>query len=110
MNVIYGGSGGLSSAGNQFWNQDAGTIVGLAEANDYFGYSMTAADYNGDGFMDLCVGVPYEDVDARTNAGAVNVIFGAATGLTSTGNQILHQDSAGILDVAETSDRFGYGL
>lgn len=110
VNVIYGGSGGLSSAGNQFWNQDAGTIVGLAEANDYFGYSMTAADYNGDGFMDLCVGVPYEDVDARTNAGAVNVIFGAATGLTSTGNQILHQDSAGILDVAETSDRFGYGL
>ncbi len=43
-------------------------------------------DFNGDGFADLAVGAPLED-GAATDAGAVNVLYGSARGLTATGNQ-----------------------
>jgi len=45
------------------------------------------ADFNGDGFADLAVGVPDEDVGAVANAGAVNVIYGSAAGLAGAGGQ-----------------------
>ena len=41
------------------------------------------------------------------DAGAANVLFGSAAGLTAAGDQIWHQDSAGILDVAEAGDLLG---
>jgi hypothetical protein len=34
------------------------------------------ADFNNDGFADLAIGVPGEDVDGISDAGAVNVIYG----------------------------------
>ena len=75
VNVIYGGIGGLSAAGNEVWSQGSEGITGTPEAGDQFGYSLAAADFNGDGFTDLAVGVPFED-QAATNDGAVNVIYG----------------------------------
>jgi hypothetical protein len=38
------------------------------------------ADFNGDGFTDLAVGVPLEDF-AATDDGGVHVIYGTANGL-----------------------------
>lgn len=69
-----------------------------------------AGDFNGDGFDDLAIGVPAEDLGAVTGAGAVSVLLGSATGLTDVGNQLWTQDSAGILDAAETDDQFGDAL
>ncbi len=43
-------------------------------------------------------------------AGAVNVLYGGAGGLSGTGNQFWHQDSPGILDVVEPLDAFGTAL
>ena len=40
--------------------------------------------------------VPEEDVGGASDAGAVNVLFGSAAGLTAAGSQIWHQDSAGV--------------
>ena len=57
------------------WSQGSEGITGTPEAGDLFGYSLAAADFNGDGFTDLAVGVPFED-QAATNDGAVNVIYG----------------------------------
>jgi hypothetical protein len=49
--------------------------------------SDVAADFNHDGFADLAVGVPGEnDV-----AGAVNVLYGAGSGLSGTGAQVFFQ-------------------
>src|ERR671912_1857643 len=39
-----------------------------------------AGDFNGDGFADLAVGAPGEDVGAAGDAGAVNVLYGSAGG------------------------------
>jgi hypothetical protein len=58
--------------------------------------------------------IPYEDIGDIANAGAVNIIYGSANGLTSTDNEFFHQDSSGtdgeVDDVAETGDAFGAAL
>jgi hypothetical protein len=60
---------------------------------------------------DLAVGTPSEDIGTRSNAGAVNVIYGVANqGLRSTGNQVWHQDVGGVLGAAEADDRLGRSL
>ena len=65
------------------------------------------ADYNGDGFADLAVGIPYETVSGKSTAGAVNVLYGTAGGLTVTGTQLWHQDSPGVRNQVSTGDYFG---
>jgi hypothetical protein len=72
--------------------------------------SGSAADYNGDGFADLAVGTPFESVSGEQLAGAVNVLYGTANGLSAEGNQLWHQDHGGVLDQVEDGDLFGSGL
>ena len=67
-------------------------------------------DFNGDGVADLAVGVPNEDVGAITDAGAVNVLYGTANGLSGAGFQVWTQDSPNVEDAAEAFDLFGYAL
>jgi hypothetical protein len=110
VNVIYGSSIGLSSSGNQIWHQDSLDILDAAELFDAFGSALAAGDFNGDGFDDLAVGVPDEDIGEIVDAGVVNVLYGSAAGLSSTDNQIWHQDSLDILDTAELFDAFGSAL
>jgi FG-GAP repeat len=110
VNVLYGSAGGLSATGNQFWSQDSPGVFNVAEANDGFGSALAARDLNGDGRDDLAVGVPYEDLGNLSDAGAVNVLYGRASGLSPTGNQFWDQDSAGIMGVASARDKFGFAL
>jgi FG-GAP repeat protein len=112
VSVIFGSSSGLTSSGDQFWTQDSPGIADTAESNDEFGHALASGDLNGDGFADLAVGVPREDLppSEEENPGAVNVIYGSSSGLTSTGNQFWNQDSSGIESGAETADLFGWSL
>src|SRR2546423_13962095 len=54
------------------------------------------ADFNGDGFSDMAVGVSAETLGGQDRAGAVNVIYGSATGLAPAGNQFWTQASSGV--------------
>ncbi len=111
VTVLYGTDLGLREFDAEFWHQDVGAVQGSAEEGDRFGESMVGGFFNGDGASDLAVGVPYEDVNAGTDAGAVNVLYGDdLDGLTDAGNQIWHQDSTGILEIAEDDDFFGAAL
>ncbi|MBD2519357.1 FG-GAP repeat protein, partial [Nostoc sp. FACHB-973] len=58
-------------------------IEGVAEASDGFGSSLKTGDFNNDGFADLAIGVPGEDVGLISNAGTVNILYGSARGLTA---------------------------
>lgn len=115
VHVLYGSSGGLTSAGDAVWVQGTGGVDDTAEASDSFGAALAAGNINGDQSSlidcdDLAIGSPGEDVSTVTNAGYVNILYGASTGLSSTGDQELHQDLAGIIEVADAGDRFGYRL
>ena len=74
------------------------------------GAASARSDFNGDGFADLAIGVPYEDVGSVIDAGAVNVVYGSATGLKVAGNSFWHQDSTGVTGVSETGDHFGAAI
>jgi FG-GAP repeat len=64
------------------------------------------ADFNQDGTDDMAVGVPGEDVGHSLDAGAVNVLYGGAAGLTGTASQLFTQVGGAI----EAGDSFGDAL
>ncbi len=110
VNVLHGSSSGLSAAGDQLWHQNSDGVRGLAEEYDFFGSALSAGDYDGDGFDDLAVGVPGESVDGQESAGAVNILYGSASGLTAAGDQLWHQNSELIVSTAEEWEAFGSAL
>jgi hypothetical protein len=108
VNVLYGTEDGLGTDSNQFWSQGAG-IDGAIETGDNFGAALAAGDFDGDGYTDLAVGVPFEDYDAtHTDSGGVNVIYGSSTGLTGAGDQYWDQETIGGASV--TGDQLGASL
>jgi FG-GAP repeat protein len=109
-NVIYGSASGLTAAGNQVWSQDSPNVEDRSERGDAFGLYLTASDFDGDGFEDLAVGVPFEDLGSLPDAGAANVLYGSAGGVSAVGDQLWTQDSPGIGDMAEVADAFGFSL
>ena len=69
-----------------------------------------APDFDNDGFADLAVGVPREDI-TLAGGGAVNVLYGtSSSGLSSSGDQFWHQDVSGIEDSTDDSENFGFRL
>lgn len=112
VNVVYGGSNGLTGQGNQEWSQEAlGSFGSSAQSKsgDQFGASLTAGDFNNDGIDDLAAGAPFDNY-LTTDSGVVNVIFGAANGLVGQGSQEWSQDSLGAFGSgakSESGDQFG---
>src|SRR5688500_16351951 len=84
------------------------TIVAvLGSTNSPIQADALGPDFNGDGFADLAISVPFESVGSATGAGAVNVIYGSGSGLASAGDQIWTQNSSGIAESAQANDQFG---
>ncbi len=111
VNVLYGHPmAGLSTLGDQLWNQGSFGIEGIVEAGDAFGFALASGDFDSDGYDDLAIGVPGEDVGNIAEAGAVNVIYGLSGGLSFSNDQIWYQGGPGILGVAEPGDYFGASL
>ncbi len=111
IQVIYGGSGGLFAADDQVFTQNTSGMNDTAEAEDFFGSNVTSGDHDGNGFDDLVVGVRTEGVSGAGNLdGAVQAIYGTSVGLSSSGDQVLHQDTPGMYNLAEVADRFGWSL
>lgn len=80
------------------------------EAGDVFGFALAACDFDGDGFDDLAVGAPGEDVGALEDPGAVFVYPGSSNGLNTSFFGLFTQDTPGLPDQVEPQDLFGYAL
>ena len=101
VNLLYGSETGLG--GGPLFTQSN------PESADGFGTSLAAADFNGDGFFDLAVGAPGENVGALVDAGAVTVLFGGSGGITTAGSLTFWQGN-GAAGTAESRDEFGFSV
>ncbi len=113
VNILLGSEVGLvggTGRPGRFWHQGIPGVRDRPEDYDSFGAALAAGNFNGDGFADLAVGVPWEDIGGISTAGAANVLYGSGSGLSSAGGQFLHQGKAGIEDEAEYFDTFGWSL
>jgi hypothetical protein len=110
VNVLLGSSDGLTDVGDQFWHQGLPTVSSHAEEDDRMGVTLATGDFDGNGTIDLAVGVSYEDVGNIKNAGAVNVLYSSSIGLIARNEPILHQDQGDIPGQAEEYDYFGDAL
>ena len=54
---------GLAADRDQFWSQNV--LEGAHERGDHFGHALASGDFDNDGFDDLAVGVPGEDLGRR---------------------------------------------
>ena len=109
VTVIEGSTQGLGGPMTT-WTQDTPGVPGTGAMDDRFGTSLATGDFDGDGFADLAIGVLLDEVAGVRNAGAVNVLYGSAHGLTATGSRLWHQDSPAVVDTVEEEDRFGNAL
>jgi len=94
--VRYGipGSGLGTGLAEQILNQQESGHPELAEVSDQFGWALAACDLNGDGFDDLAVGVPLEDLPFGLNltivdSGVVAIYYGTAAGLATPATTVL---------------------
>ena len=108
VHIFYGGSTGITTDSDTVFSQY--NLIGAVEAGDHFAAALAAGDFNGDGFEDLAVGVPDESVGALEDAGAINIILGSASGLTTTGNFVITEDDLGLFAVSQADDRFAASL
>jgi hypothetical protein len=109
VNSLHGSSSGLVGNARVLF-QGAVGVPGTAEPGDRFGSALADGvvffnSFNVDALGDLAVGVPGEDVGAATDAGAVNILNGSATGLVGDG--LFFQGAGGVGGAAESGDGFG---
>ncbi|GGS05319.1 hypothetical protein GCM10010252_50020 [Streptomyces aureoverticillatus] len=87
-------------------------VPGVGETGDRFGDDIGAGDIDGDGYADVAVGVPGEDIGSGTgrvtDAGSVIVLKGARAGLGGTGARGLDQSKPGVPGASESEDWFGH--
>jgi hypothetical protein len=121
--IVYGSPAGLSATyiPDQLWTQNSANVEGTAEFDDGFGFSLARGDFNSDGFDDLVIGVPREDIpadDGGEDAGVINIIYGSTNGLsvmqssdgTGRSDQMWSQNHIGVNQDAETLANFGSAL
>ncbi len=108
--VLYGDADGRIGEGERgLVSQGSGTVGDRPEAGDGFGSALSIADLDCDGFSDLVVGSPYEDVGAAVDAGLTQIVWGSPAGLgTSRASRDITRAAFG--SPVTAGDQFGYAV
>ncbi len=106
VNILYGGANGLRAAHSQLWTQDTRGVKGIPARQGHFGAALAAGDVSRNGRGDLAIGIPGARISGHDAAGAVTVLYGRSSGLTSA-DDLWSQDARGVLGTAQANDRFG---
>ena len=109
--AVYIFNGTLDWSSIDIFSQSSTGFLTDPEEDDRFGSSLVAGDFNNDGFDDLVIGSPYEDLGGTNqliNAGMVTILYGSSSGLENP--SVLHQYSPGIGTHGEIGDLFGFSL
>jgi hypothetical protein len=80
IEIVLGSQYGLILTDSAFWLP--GALGEVPEVNGRFGATLGSGDFDGDGFADLAVGNPHDDLETpsgtRADAGSIDVAYGAA--------------------------------
>lgn len=105
--VMFGAVGGFSGAGSVQIHSSACGI----EASAQFGYDIVSSDFDGDGDVDICIGIPLDDVAGAMDSGSVEVLYWDDTAGIFTGATCFDQATPGMAsDGAQAGDAFGGAL
>jgi hypothetical protein len=94
--ILPGTSTGPSGSARTITQSTSG-VPGGREAWDNFGSDVSAADTNGDGYLDLAIGVQGEVIgDSYFSSGGLTVLRGGPSGITGTGARWYDVGTSGI--------------
>ncbi|MFI0511894.1 FG-GAP and VCBS repeat-containing protein [Streptomyces sp. WSLK1-5] len=102
-----GSASGVAPEPDRTIDQDTPGVPGADETNDYFGWSVSLGDVDGDGYADAAVSADHEKIGSVDLTGTVTLLRGSSSGLTTAGAQSFSQDTAGVPGANETNDHFG---
>jgi hypothetical protein len=111
--IMYGSGDGLLPATSEAIGQTKAHDT--SEANDLAGSSLATGDFDGDGFDDLIIGVPQEDIThSAENSGTIQAFFGFSGGLLELDGLDPHRSYwAGQVSFGgseNAQDQFGFAL
>ncbi|MEN8654728.1 FG-GAP-like repeat-containing protein [Streptomyces sp. 21So2-11] len=102
VSVVPGGRSGPYAAAKAAISQDTAGVPDASEAGDAFGRATAYGDLDHDGYADLVIGAPGEELTAgASDEGALTVLRGTANGLVAQGASISPKQSG---------DRFGEAI
>ncbi|HEX5384860.1 MAG TPA: galactose oxidase-like domain-containing protein, partial [Propionibacteriaceae bacterium] len=109
ITVMYGNSGTIGGGSVDSLVQGSGNVGNTASTGDRFGSTVAAADVDNDGYTDLLVGTPYEDISGQADSGLAQVIWGSSSGLgKGKASTQLTQDAFG--RTATAGDQLGFAI
>jgi hypothetical protein len=114
VSIYYGTASGLNTKNAQFLTEATLNIFNKPEVGDGFGFSLAVGDFNGDGYSDLAVGIPFDSVGPLPSGpdgpGNVAVFYGSAVGISTVNAKLWSEQVPGTPHLSAIPDNFGYSL